>query len=95
MDFANHRDDATVTPTVRGGGALAPGDGFAQIIYTKVMMTINQNENDDNCQVRNNCNFYVVPCSAKDSRAVFADPFFGTRGETPTTVIQWSKGTIF
>lgn len=25
----------------------------------------------------------------------YEDPFYGARGETPTTVIQWSKGTIF
>ena len=26
---------------------------------------------------------------------IFVDRLYGTRGETPTTVIQWSKGTIF
>jgi hypothetical protein len=25
----------------------------------------------------------------------FHDPLFGTRGDTPTSVLQWSKGTIF
>jgi hypothetical protein len=34
-------------------------------------------------------------CTKEDLDALFVDPFFGTRGETPTTVIQWSKGTIF
>ncbi|CAB9525847.1 expressed unknown protein [Seminavis robusta] len=36
-----------------------------------------------------------VACSAEDNNAVYRDILFGTRGETPTTVIQWSKGTIF
>lgn len=27
--------------------------------------------------------------------ATYRDPLFGSRGATPTTVIQWSKGTIF
>lgn len=35
-----------------------------------------------------------VPCETNDS-ALFVDPLFETRGETPTTVVQWSKGTIF
>lgn len=35
------------------------------------------------------------PCPKEDPDAVFLDPFYGTRGETPTTVVQWSKGTIF
>lgn len=35
------------------------------------------------------------PAAADDSLRTFVDPLFGTRGETPTTVIQWSKGTVF
>ena len=34
-------------------------------------------------------------CQGDDDHALFRDTLFGTRGETPTTVIQWSKGTIF
>ena len=36
-----------------------------------------------------------VACDAADKRACFVDRLYGTRGETPTTVVQWSKGTIF
>lgn len=39
--------------------------------------------------------WYLEPCLREDPQAVFVDPLFGSRGETPTTVIQWSKGTIF
>ena len=38
--------------------------------------------------------FTFVPCSASES-VLFVDRLHGTRGETPTTVVQWSKGTIF
>ena len=34
-------------------------------------------------------------CNQESPNAIFVDPLYGTRGETPTTVIQWSKGTIF
>ena len=37
----------------------------------------------------------LVSCQADDDSVLFTDTLFGTRGETPTTVIQWSKGTIF
>jgi hypothetical protein len=37
------------------------------------------------------CNSYPV----RKEKVLFVDPLFGTRGETPTSVIQWSKGTIF
>jgi hypothetical protein len=34
-------------------------------------------------------------CSHDSAEAIFVDPLFGSRGETPTSVVQWSKGTIF
>jgi hypothetical protein len=34
-------------------------------------------------------------CTKEDQDAIFLDPLYGTKGETPTTVVQWSKGTIF
>jgi hypothetical protein len=34
-------------------------------------------------------------CTKEDLDAIFLDPLYGTKGETPTTVVQWSKGTIF
>jgi len=36
-----------------------------------------------------------APCETDATDVVFVDRLFGTRGETPTTVIQWSKGTAF
>lgn len=37
----------------------------------------------------------VAPCQVDDPSVFYRDALFGIRGETPTTVIQWSKGTIF
>lgn len=37
----------------------------------------------------------LCACSSDEEGAIFKDSLYGTRGETPTTVIQWSKGTIF
>ena len=34
-------------------------------------------------------------CEVSHPECVWADPLFGTRGTTPTSVVQWSKGTIF
>lgn len=39
--------------------------------------------------------FYIEACTEDDEKAMFKDRLYGTRGETPTTVVQWSKGTIF
>lgn len=52
------------------------------------------------CQIYRDCLegepwFSSVACDAADKRACFVDRLFGTRGETRTTVVQWSKGTIF
>ncbi|KAI2514035.1 hypothetical protein MHU86_419 [Fragilaria crotonensis] len=38
--------------------------------------------------------FAFAPCEPSES-ATFVDRLYGTRGPTPTTVVQWSKGTIF
>lgn len=40
-------------------------------------------------------NYLFEACAAKSPELTFFDPLYGTRGETPTTVVQWSKGTIF
>ena len=37
----------------------------------------------------------LIPCQASDPAAIYVDDLFGKKGETPTTVVQWSKGTIF
>jgi hypothetical protein len=39
--------------------------------------------------------FLFTATTADDPMATYVDPLFGKRGDTPTTVIQWSKGTIF
>lgn len=40
------------------------------------------------------CTLWFEPVAADDDRAVWVDPFFGTRGSSATSVIEWSKGTI-
>ena len=35
-----------------------------------------------------------VACDAADTAAVWVDPLHGGRGTTPTSVLQWSKGTV-
>lgn len=37
---------------------------------------------------------WFSPADANDEAALWCDPFYGTRGSAPTTVIEWSKGTI-
>ena len=39
--------------------------------------------------------YAFVACDPTDARACYVDRLFGSRGETPTSVVQWSKGTIF
>ena len=65
-----------------GGGDLSQGDVFA-FIGTKEHNTGS-----------NDCIFSFVPCDPSDGDAIFKDRFFGKRGDTPTSVLQWSKGTI-
>jgi hypothetical protein len=66
-------------PMFYGGGPLSIGDAFASTGFG----TGKKGE------------FVFIPCTPADKKAIFIDKFYGTRGETPTTVIQWSKGTIF
>ncbi len=66
-----------------GGGPLAKGDAFAFLLPTE---TQTQTHFDG---------FYIfVPCDPSDDNAIFCDRFHGSRGNTPTSVLQWSKGTI-
>lgn len=37
----------------------------------------------------------IIPCKVEYHDAVYRDQLFRTRGETPTTVIQWSNGLSF
>jgi len=47
---------------------------------------------DDECR---RLAFQLQACGVDDDHALFVDKLYGTRGETPTTVVQWSKGTVF
>ena len=67
--------------TVGGGASLSAGDVFATTGNVAVPTSI--------CAWRR-----FAACSKDDSAAVFVDPLHGSKGETPTTVIQWSKGTV-
>jgi len=71
--------------TFCGGGPLNIGDATAIMNYDDNFIGDRSNEGV----------FTFVPCSSTDVHAIFVDTFHGTRGETPTTVLQWSKGTIF
>ena len=66
---------------VGGGGSLSAGDVFATTGNVAVPTSI--------CAWRR-----FAACSKDDSAAVFVDSLHGSKGETPTTVIQWSKGTV-
>ena len=65
-----------------GGGPLSVGDAFAFVADTNVE------------PLRQNGLYTFIPCESSDDGAVFIDRFHGTRGDTPTCVLQWSKGTI-
>ena len=65
-----------------GGGDLSQGDAFAFI------------GTEENVSESNDCIFSFIPCDPSDGDAIFVDRFFGKRGDTPTSVLQWSKGTI-
>jgi len=68
--------------TFAGGGSLAPGDVFATATTSS-------------CAEESNAPWRTYQaCGVNDSAAVFVDKLCGSRGETPTTVIQWSKGTV-
>ena len=64
-----------------GGGSLSAGDVFAT--------TSNVAAQSNVCAWRR-----YAACSKDDSATVFVDSLYGSKGETPTTVIQWSKGTV-
>lgn len=70
-------EDADRIVSVGGGGSLAPGDIFASI-----------NCADSSRQWRQ-----YAACSKDSPAVIFVDSLYGSKGETPTTVIQWSKGT--
>jgi hypothetical protein len=70
-----------------GGGSLSVGDLCA------ISITVDDKKHHDDDLFGPWYSF--VACTHDDSRVTFVDRLYGLRGETPTTVIQWSKGTIF
>ena len=71
----------SISSAAGGGGSLGTGDVFATSCY------IGAKTND--------CNWRrYAGCSKDDPSAFFIDTLYGSKGETPTTVIQWSKGTV-
>ena len=68
------------------GGPLSVGDAFVSRISLR-----DANENYESIP----CVSTFVPCNQNEAIVTFQDKFFGSRGETPTSVLQWSKGTIF
>lgn len=81
--LANNLDSS-----VYGGGALSPGDAFA-------FLSSGGEKSSSTDKVINTHGFYsFVECDPSDDAAVVVDRFHGSRGDTPTSVLQWSKGTI-
>mmetsp|Transcript_10011 Transcript_10011/g.28047 ORF Transcript_10011/g.28047 Transcript_10011/m.28047 type:complete len:150 (-) Transcript_10011:131-580(-) len=74
-------DSADGIGSAGGGGSLAPGDVFATRNCADIL--------DSACQWRR-----YTACSKDNPAAIFVDSLYGSKGETPTTVIQWSKGTV-
>lgn len=68
-----------------GGGDLAVGDVQVQCVSSSHV--------GKNKDIPVGVSYWVAANGADD--AFWIDPFFGTRGESPTTVIQWSKGSIY
>ena len=66
---------------VGGGGSLGIGDVFATTRGVAAQNSIS------------NWKDYSA-CSNDDPTSLFIDVLYGSKGETPTTVIQWSKGTV-
>ena len=67
-----------------GGGDIMVGDAYVVL----------KNDSSIDASVSSFC-YAFAPCEKEDVACCFVDRFHGTRGETPTTVLQWSKGTIF
>jgi hypothetical protein len=66
-------------------GDLGPGDCLAVIASIS----------DDGSPDANSFIYMLEACAADDPNALFVNRLHGSRGETPTTVVQWSKGTVF
>ena len=76
---------ATRDTTIGEQWDLQAGDVWAQQCDN-----LHPTASSDGCQ-----EYRFVATTAEDPAADYVDPLFGMRGETPTSVVQWSKGTIF
>lgn len=74
--------------TFYGGGDLTVGDSFC---FHPMAMDPNAKAVQGITEIGL---YRFLPCEASDNNACFQDRFYGSRGDTPTSVIQWSKGTI-
>ena len=76
-----HEISDLICSAVGGGGSLSARDIFSTTGDVAVQNSIGAWRK-------------YTACSKDNSAAVFVDSLHGTKGETPTTVIQWSKGTV-
>jgi hypothetical protein len=83
ISFVLPNDDLVVD-----GSDLAEGDIFASLVVNSEKIA----SMFDDGQA---CVFTFEACEPDDENTVFVDPLFSGRGVTPTSVRQWSKGTIF
>ena len=77
---------------------LLPGDCHVELITAKNMDSlVTTASKNQKVYIWKACssNADYDETSTDDSSITYVDRLYGTRGETPTTVIQWSKGTIF
>ena len=76
-----------------GGGSLTKGD--ALVIHGNRLFDDKQKQQHDNpWDVLSHGWIQVMACSLDHPKVGFIDPLHGLRGTSPTSVIQWSKGTI-
>lgn len=84
------RDTSSKIYNAFAGGPLSIGDAFASIT------TFEERKRKSGQLLHTRGVFTFLPCDdSKNEAIIFRDKFYGSRGETPTSVVQWSKGTIF
>jgi hypothetical protein len=76
-----------------GGGDLALGDVLARSVNDAVSRRCSGSASSSSSSPEGESYIFTSVLS-DDPVAVFVDPLYGSRGETPTTVVEWSKGTI-
>jgi hypothetical protein len=77
-------------------GYLSPGDCIASLVSLDKVVSQPRVDNDVDKEDKDSWVVFLLDaCSETDPEAIFVNRLHGSRGETPTTVVQWSKGTIF